>query len=101
AVYRLRLADETEIDVALDVRVRVLDGPRHALGEDHVAILAGEADRLAPLGIDRHDDFLVDRAGEHHLDHLDGRLVGDAEPGAELRLDAETAEHLADLWAAA
>ena len=70
-------------------------------GEDHVAVLAGQADRLAALGVDRHHDLFVDRAGKHHLDHFDGALVGDAEPGAEFRLDAELVEHLADLRAAA
>ena len=75
--------------------------PRHLLGEDHVAVLAGEADRLAALGVDRHHDLFVDRSGEHHLDHFDGALVGDAQAAAELRLDAELLEHLADLRAAA
>ena len=68
---------------------------------DHVAVLAAQADRPAALGVDEADDLLVDRAGEHHLDDLDGRLVGDAQAGGKLRLDAELFQHGADLRAAA
>ena len=38
---------------------------------------------------------------KHHLDDLDGGGVGDAQPGRDLRLDAQPVEHLADLRAAA
>jgi hypothetical protein len=46
------------------------------------------------------DDLLVDRAGEHHLDDLDGRLSVTRSP-ARTRLDAELVEHRADLRPAA
>ena len=56
---------------------------------------------LAAGGVDVADDLLVDRAGQHHLDDLDGRLVGDAQAVDEFRLDAELLEHGRDLRAAA
>ena len=67
----------------------------------HVAVLAAQADGLAARLVDVADDLLVDRAGQHHLDDLDGRVVGDAQPGGEFRLDAEALEHRRDLRAAA
>jgi hypothetical protein len=60
----------------------------------HVAVLAAQADRLAAGLVDEADDLLVDRAGQHHLDDLDGGGVGDAQAGGEFRLDAEPLEHL-------
>ena len=44
---------------------------------------------------------LLIEPGQHHLDDLDGRLVGDAQARRELALDAEALEHGADLRAAA
>ena len=44
---------------------------------------------------------LLIEPGEHHLDDLDGRFVGDAQTGRELRFDAEPLEHVADLRPAA
>ena len=76
-------------------------GAGHLAGGDHVAVLAGQAHRLAALGADPADDLLVDGAGEHHLDHLDGGRIRDAKPALELGLDAELLEHLADLRPAA
>ena len=67
----------------------------------HVAVLAAQPDGLAAGGVDVADDLLVDRAGQHHLDDLDGRGVGDAQAGGEFRLDAELLEHGRDLRAAA
>ena len=71
------------------------------LGEDHVAVLAAQADRPFAGLVDQRDDLLVDRAGQHHLDHFHRLLVGDAQPFSKLRFDAELAEHGADLRAAA
>ena len=67
----------------------------------HVAVLAAQPDGLAAGGVDVADDLLVDRAGQHHLDDLDGRRVGDAQAAGEFRLDAELLEHGLDLRAAA
>ena len=71
------------------------------LGGDHVAVLAAQADGAAALGVDEADDLLVDRAGQHHFDHLDRGLVGDAQAIDEFRLDAELVQHGADLRPAA
>ena len=38
----------------------ILDGLRHLFGEDHIAVLAAEAHRLAALGVDGHHDLFVD-----------------------------------------
>ena len=47
------------------------------------------------------DDLLVDRAGQHHFDDFDRRLVGHAQAVGEFRLDAQLGQHGADLRAAA
>ncbi len=95
------LADETQID-------RGFGAGRRAAARAHVASLAeqpavatGQADRRAPGAVDRRGELLVDRAGQHHLDHLDGLLVGDAQAVDEAGLDREAVEHLRDLRAAA
>ena len=85
----------------LDVGIGIDHGARRLAGDDHVAVLAAQPDRLAALGADPADDLLVDGAGENHLDHLDGRLVGDAQARLELGPDAELRQHVADLRAAA
>ena len=64
-------------------------------------VLAAQADGASALGIDRADDLFVDRAGQHHFDDLDGRLVGDAQSVGEARLNAELLQHRADLRATA
>ena len=76
-------------------------GARDLARHHHVAVLAGEPDGAAAGLVDEADELLVDRAGQHHLDDLDGLLVGDAQAAGELRLDAEPLEHVADLRAAA
>src|SRR5690606_17213330 len=94
-------ADEAEVDVPFDVRIGIDHRARHLAGDDHVAVLAAQADGLATLGRDGADDLLVDGAGEHHLDDVDGGLVRDPEAGREFGLDAELLQHAADLGAAA
>src|SRR6185437_4495944 len=79
-IDRLGLADEAEIEHLLDVRIGIAPGALELARGDEAAILAGEADGGATGAVDRRDDLLVDRAGEHHLDDLDRRLVGDAQP---------------------
>ena len=95
------IADEAEIDHLLDVGIRIDHGAGDLLRLHHVAVLAAQADGLAAGGVDVADDLLVDRAGQHHLDDLDGLLVGDAQAGGEFRLDAELLQHGLDLRAAA
>ena len=70
-------------------------------GLDQPAVLAADADRLAAGRLDRGDDLLVDLAGQDHLDHLDGRGVGDPQPVDEGRLDLQPVEHGLDLRPAA
>ena len=101
AVDLLGLADEAEIDDRLDLAVRIDDAAGQLLGGNERAVLSAQADGLATLGRDPAHDLLVDRAGEHHFDDLDGLLVGDAQPVAKFRLDPELVEHTADLRAAA
>ena len=96
-----RLADQAEVEDALDVGVGIALGPTQPLRPDQVAVLAGQADREAAGVIDRRDDLLVDRAGQHHLDDVDGLLVGDAQAVDELALDLQPIEHAADLRPAA
>ena len=74
---------------------------RHLARLHHVAVLAAKPDGLAAGGVDVADDLLVDRAGQHHLDDLDGLFVGDAQAVDEFRLDAELLQHGGDLRAAA
>jgi hypothetical protein len=96
-----RLADEAEIEHALDVGIGIDHGLARLFGEDHVAVLAAQADRPLALGVDERDDLLVDRAGQHHLDDLDRLLVGDAQAALEFRFDAQLVQHRRDLRAAA
>ena len=97
----VRLADEAEVDDFLDIGIRIDHGARHLARLHHVAVLAAQPDRLAAGGVDVADDLLVDRAGQHHFDDLDGLGVGDAQAGGEFRFDAELLEHGLDLRAAA
>ncbi len=66
---------------------------RRLARQHHVAVLAAQPDGAAAGLVDVADDLLVDRAGQHHLDDLDGRRVGDAQARGELRLDAEPLQH--------
>jgi hypothetical protein len=97
AVDPLRLADEAEIDVLLDVRIGIDHGARGFARHDHVAVLPAQPHGLAALGPDPADDLLVDGTGQDHLDDLDGGLVGDAQPRLELGPDAELLQHPPDL----
>ena len=96
-VHLVGLADKAEIDNVFAGTVRPVDLARG----DHVAVLAAEANRAPALGVDRADDLLVDRSGEHHFDDFHRRLVGDPEAAGEVRLDAELLQHRADLRTAA
>ena len=83
-IDRGRIADKAEIDDLLDIGVRIAPAPLEPLGPHQIGVLAGDADRLAALRVDGGHDLFVDRAGEHHLDHLDRLPVGDAQAALEL-----------------
>ena len=97
----LGLADKAQIHLRLFAGRGVGLGHRQLTGDHQIAVLARKPHRAAARGIDAGDDLLVDRAGQHHLHHLDRRLVGDAQPIDEGGVDVELLEHGADLGAAA
>src|SRR5262249_57187657 len=94
-------ADKAEIGNLLDIRIGIAPAPLEALRPHQISILAGDTDCLAALRIDRCDDLLVDRSGQHHLDHLDGLAVGHAQAALELAPDVEPGEQRAELRATA
>ncbi|MNY17875.1 hypothetical protein D3C86_1512220 [compost metagenome] len=94
-------ADEAEIEHTFDIAVRIDDGLFRLFGEDHVTVLAAQADRPFTRLVDEGDDFLVDRSGQNHFDDLDRLGVGNAKAALELRFDAHLGQHRADLRAAA
>ena len=96
-----RLADETEVENALDVGIGVGHGLGRLFGIDHVAVLAAQADRPFALGIDHPDDVLVDRTGQNHFDDLDGLFVGHAQATLEAGFDPHLGQHRGDLRTAA
>ena len=83
------------------LEIRVDHGARQLARDHHVAVFAAEPDRLAAGGVDIADHLFVDQSGKHHLDDFQRRLVGDAQPGGVLRLDADLLEHGLDLRSAA
>ncbi len=56
---------------------------------------------LPPCRLIAETISLLMAAGEHHLDDLDGRLVGDAQAVHEIGLDLELLQHVGDLRTAA
>ncbi len=76
-------------------------GMRELLGADEIGILARQPDREPARFVDECDEFFVDRARQHHLDDLDRRLIGDAQPVDERALDLQPLQHVADLRSAA
>ena len=98
----LRLADEAEIDDLFDIRIRDRRTVRVTLRAcTMLPSLPHSPIGLAAGGVDVADDLLVDRAGQHHFDDLDGSGIGNAQAVDEFRLDAELLEHGRDLRAAA
>ena len=97
----LRLADEAEIQHAFDVAVRILLRACQLARTDHAAILAAHADGKRAGTGDQAGDLFVDGAGQHHLDNLHHRRIGDAQPIHERGLDSEALQHRIDLRATA
>ena len=91
------LADEAEIEHALDAAAGVDHRAFELAGADQTAVLAADADRQRASAVDQAGHHFVDGAGKHHLDHLDHRLVGDAQAVDEGGLDGEALEHRVDL----
>ncbi len=79
----------------------IAHAPLQLPGDHQIGVLAGNAASPAARRVDRRDDLLVDRAGQHHLDDLDGCRIGHAQAALELALDGKPVEQPADLRAAA
>ncbi len=79
----------------------IAHAPLQLFRDHQIGVLAGNAAGPAAGTVDRRDDLLIDRAGQHHLDDFDGRGVGDAQPVGELALDLQLVEQAADLRPAA
>ena len=97
-------------DVVQHVGVHVLDLPHHAhvggAGErashgEEPAVVAAEPHRGLSVPVDEQHDVLVLLAHQHHLGHLDGGLVGHAQPVHEAHLHAEALHVAGDVGAAA
>jgi hypothetical protein len=84
-----------------EVHRRAVDGGVRAGRGEQVRVLAGHPDGERPVPVDQPDDLAVHLAGQHHPDHVHGLRRGDPQPGGEGAADAELAEVLADLRAAA
>ena len=59
----------------------------HRVDPEQQPVVAAQPDRRLPVAVDAQHDVLVDLADEHHLGHLDGRLV--AHPQAADELDRQ------------
>jgi len=95
-----RVADVADVDGLHEVRRGI--GHFRDFARDHqLGVLAGDADRLAPMQVYCRDDLLVDQARQHHLHDLDGRFVGDAQAIDELALQLQPFQHTGDLWSTA
>ncbi len=73
----------------------------HLYGAHQPGVLARNARGAATGAFDPGDEFLVDRAGQHHFGDLRGGGIGDAQAIDEAAFDAQSLEHRADLRAAA
>ena len=65
------------------------------------AVVAAQADRGLAVAVDQQHDVLVDLADQHHLRHLDGGRVGDAQTVDELHRQVEPLHVAGDLRSAA
>ncbi len=82
-VHALGFADEAQINDLLDHAVRVFFRPRGFFDRQQAGVLARQTD-AAHIGFgagarNPAGDFLVDRAGQHHLGDFHRGVVGDAQ----------------------
>ena len=89
------VTDETEVDASPSTSDVM------PLGGEHVAVLAGEADRERAVRVDQPDDLALHLTDEHHAYDVHRLRRRDAMAASEHRLDAEPVEHGGDLRAAA
>ena len=87
-------ADLADIDILAGL-LHVLD--HQLFGADETAVLARQPHRLAAMLVDQVDDFLVDRATQHHFDDVHGLPVGDAHALDEFALLADPLQQVVDL----
>ena len=99
-VHRGHFPHQADVD---DLRGLVLPGAveLHFLGFEQLAVFAAETHGAAARRVDQVDDLLVDLAGQDHLHHVHGALVGDPEAVHEPGGDVHLGQHLADLGPAA
>ena len=99
-VHRGHFPHQADVD---DLRGLVVPGAVELqfLGLEQQAVLAAQPHGGAAGGVDQIDDLLVDLAGQDHLHHVHGALVGDAEAVHEPGGDVHLGQHLADLGSAA
>ena len=93
--HRDDVADEADVD-----RLAVDDGIP-PLGGEYVRVLAGKSDGMRAVRVDESDDVPLHLSGEHHPHNVHRLWRRDAQPAAELGLDAQPVEHRRDLGAAA
>ena len=88
-----RLADEPQIEDALDIAVRISRCPVQLGRADQAGVLAGYANSHAAGIVDRLHDLLVDRARQDHLDDFYRLPVRDAQAIDKLALDLQALQH--------
>jgi len=74
---RCDVADETDVE---EFTRLFAVGHRHAARADQAAVLAGQADSLAAVVIDQHDDVLLHFAGDGEGQRALAGLLHDHEP---------------------
>ncbi len=96
-----RLANIAEIQRLLDHRIGILVSAAQLARTDQPAILTGNTNRQRARRVNQPRHLLIDRAGEHHLHHLDHGGIRNPQPLHEIGLDIETLQHGVDLRPAA
>src|SRR5690606_9931941 len=97
----LHFAHMAQIDNFRFVELRGEAGDFELFGHQQLTVLAGDANGFAARVVDQIDDFLVDRAPQHHLHDVHGFSVGHPHALDKGRLDFEGGKQFVDLGAAA